>query len=123
MVLGLPIVPSSGNLDFWLRLCGACCYTRGQRAGDKFREQWECLVCCDGWGPCSLPGCNLQPQPRAWSPTHTPTAGVRGLPEAAAVLRSFPQAEEAGDKAAHAAAVRQWNADLIRRVGGGPGGA
>lgn len=62
VVLGLPVVPSVGNLDFWLRLCG-----------------------------------------------------VRGKPEAAALLRSFPQADDAADKAAHAAAVRQWNADLIRR--------
>ena len=38
------------------------------------------------------------------------------MPEAAALLRSFPQADDAADKAAHAAAVRQWNADLIRRV-------
>lgn len=44
------------------------------------------------------------------------SVGVRGKPEAAALLRSFPQADEAADKAAHAAAVRQWNADLIRRV-------
>lgn len=66
VVLGLPIVPSAGNLDFWLRLCG-----------------------------------------------------VRGLPEAQALLRSFPQADAEGvDKAAHAAAVREWNADLIRRVRG-----
>ncbi len=50
-----------------------------------------------------------------------PAAGVRGLPEAAALLRSFPQADEAADKAAHAAAVRQWNADLIRKVHVGQG--
>ena len=62
VVLGLPIVPSLGNLDFWLRLCG-----------------------------------------------------VRGMPEAQALLRSFPAGDDAGDKAAHAAAVKAWNADLIAR--------
>lgn len=62
-MLGLPIVPSIGNLDFWLRLCN-----------------------------------------------------VRGLPEAQALLQSFPQSEER-DRKGHAAAVRQWNADLIRKVG------
>ena len=62
VVLGLPIVPSIGNLDFWLRLCN-----------------------------------------------------VRGLPEAQDLLRSFPQSEDR-DQAGHAAAVRQWNADLIQKV-------
>ncbi|KAL4458173.1 hypothetical protein ABPG75_013038 [Micractinium tetrahymenae] len=69
VVLGLPIVPSIGNLDFWLRLCG-----------------------------------------------------VRHMPEAQALLRTFPQlggAEGGGDsqpsKEEHAAAVRQWNADLIKK--------
>ena len=61
-MLGLPIVPSIGNLDFWLRLCN-----------------------------------------------------VRGLPESQALLAGFPQSEER-DKEGHAAAVREWNADLIRRV-------
>ena len=61
-MLGLPIVPSIGNLDFWLRLCN-----------------------------------------------------VRGLPESQALLAGFPQSEERG-KEGHAAAVREWNADLIRRV-------
>lgn len=61
-MLGLPIVPSVGNLDFWLRLCG-----------------------------------------------------VRGLPESEALLRSFPQSREGGDKAAHAEAVRVWNANLIHK--------
>ncbi|EFN54450.1 hypothetical protein CHLNCDRAFT_135876 [Chlorella variabilis] len=61
VMLGLPIVPSIGNLDFWLRLCN-----------------------------------------------------VRGLPEAQALLQSFPQSEER-DRKGHAAAVRQWNADLIRK--------
>lgn len=64
LVLGMPIISSAGNLDFWLRLCGA-----------------------------------------------------RGLPEAAALLASFPQAGDgSGGKAAHAAAVHDWNASLIQRV-------
>ena len=65
-MLGLPIVPSIGNLDFWLRLCN-----------------------------------------------------VRGLPESQALLAGFPQSE-GRDKEGHAAAVREWNADLIRRVSKGP---
>lgn len=70
-MLGLPIVPSAGNLDFWLRLCG-----------------------------------------------------VRHMPEAQALLRTFPQlgpaegGEQQRSKEEHAAAVRQWNADLIKKVGG-----
>lgn len=70
VVLGLPIVPSAGNLDFWLRLCG-----------------------------------------------------VRHMPEAHTLLGTFPQlggAEGAGghgrSKEEHAAAVRQWNAQLIKKV-------
>lgn len=68
VVLGLPIVPSAGNLDFWLRLCG-----------------------------------------------------VRHMPEAQALLRTFPQlgpaegGEQQRSKEEHAAAVRQWNADLIKK--------
>ena len=64
VALGLPIVPSVGNLEFWLRLCG-----------------------------------------------------VRNTAEADALLRGFPQASSGeGSKQYHAAAVRRWNADLIRKV-------
>lgn len=69
VVLGIPLVPSQPNLDFWLRLCN-----------------------------------------------------VRGLPEAEALLRSFPSSE-GQDRAAHKQAVRQWNADFISKVRAAPAGA
>lgn len=63
LVVGLPIISSVGNLEFWLRLCN-----------------------------------------------------VRGLPEAQHLLASFPQASETARRASHEAAVRAWNAELIRKV-------
>ena len=62
LVLGVPVISSVGNLDFWLRLCSA-----------------------------------------------------RSLPGAEQVLEAFPQ-QRGTSKAAHAAEVQQWNADLIRKV-------
>jgi len=63
IVVGIPMVSSAGNLDFWLRLCG-----------------------------------------------------VRHLPECSDLLVGFPRQGDLG-KEAFNAAVKQWNADLIQRVG------
>ncbi len=68
IVVGIPMVSSAGNLDFWLRLCG-----------------------------------------------------VRHLPECSDLLAGFPRQGDLG-KEAFNAAVKQWNADLIQRVGCWHGG-
>eukprot|EP00887_Chlorella_sp_A99_P006191 scaffold3.g6191.t1 len=68
LVVGVPIVSSAANLDFWLRLCD-----------------------------------------------------VRQLPEAQALLAAFPPEAHGDGRAAWQAAVREWNAALIRRTLALPG--
>jgi hypothetical protein len=48
-------------------------------------------------------------------------AGVRGAPGAEALLAAFPRPGGGGDDAAHAAAVRRWNAAFVRRALALPG--